>query len=44
VDSTLVPGLVGQFDVVVDGDTIFSKHKESRFPEPREILDALASR
>jgi len=29
------------FDVVVDGQLIFSKHDESRFPEPDEILAKL---
>jgi selT/selW/selH-like putative selenoprotein len=36
-----VPGAVGQFDVVVDGTTIFSKHQEGRFPDEHEILAAL---
>ena len=40
----LVPGLVGQFDVIVDGETIFSKHRTGRFPDVPEILDALAKR
>jgi predicted Rdx family selenoprotein len=44
VDSTLKPGLVGQFDVIADGTTIFSKHKEGRFPDAQEILDALGRR
>jgi selT/selW/selH-like putative selenoprotein len=33
-----VPGKVGQFDVIVDGDVIFSKAKEMRFPEHDEVL------
>jgi selT/selW/selH-like putative selenoprotein len=36
-----VIGTPGQFDVVVDGKLIFSKHKEGRFPEEEEILRAL---
>jgi hypothetical protein len=32
---------VGQFDVVVDGRVIFSKHKEGRFPDHDEVLGAM---
>ena len=32
------------FDVVADGDLIFSKHAEERFPEHHEIIDALRAR
>ncbi len=28
----------GQFDVVVDGDAVFSKQRLGRFPEPGEIV------
>jgi len=38
VESELVCGGGGIFDVVVDGDMIFSKHEAGRFPEPDEIL------
>jgi selT/selW/selH-like putative selenoprotein len=41
VEAVLQAGTVGQFDVEVDGRLIFSKHKEHRFPEHKEILDAL---
>jgi len=34
-------GARGQFDVVADGELIFSKQKEQRFPEPDEIIGAL---
>ncbi len=34
-------GTAGQFDVVVDGQLIFSKHKEGRFPDHEEVLRAL---
>ena len=30
-----------QFDVLVDGELIFSKQREHRFPEHEEILAAL---
>jgi len=36
-----VTGTPGQFDVVVDGRLIFSKHAEGRFPEEEEILRSL---
>lgn len=32
------------FDVVADGDLIFSKHDEQRFPEHDEIIAALRAR
>lgn len=35
------PGKPGQFDVIIDGKLIFSKHKEGRFPEEEEILRQL---
>jgi selT/selW/selH-like putative selenoprotein len=41
VESELVCGGGGIFDVVVDGDTIFSKHDSARFPEPDEILSKI---
>jgi predicted Rdx family selenoprotein len=34
--------LKGQFDVVSDGQVLFSKQAEGRFPEQDEILSALA--
>ena len=40
----MVPGSRGAFDVVVDGETIFSKHREHRFPAPGEIVDLLRNR
>jgi selT/selW/selH-like putative selenoprotein len=41
VEPTLVIGTPGQFDVLVDGQVLFSKHKEGRFPEEEEILRSL---
>jgi selT/selW/selH-like putative selenoprotein len=40
-DTRIEPGKVGQFDVIVDGKLIFSKHNENRFPEDDEVLRAL---
>jgi predicted Rdx family selenoprotein len=37
-----IPGGKGQFDVLRDGDLIFSKHETGRFPEHDEIFAALA--
>jgi len=39
----VVVGGRGQFDVVADGELIFSKQKEQRFPEPDEVIGALRS-
>jgi hypothetical protein len=36
-----VSGAKSQYDVVADGTLIFSKQQERRWPETREILQAL---
>jgi selT/selW/selH-like putative selenoprotein len=36
-----IPGGKGQFDVVRDGELVYSKHETRRFPEHEEILAAL---
>jgi len=41
VDSQLVRGSGGIFEVTVDGNRIFSKKDEGRFPTEKEILDKL---
>ena len=41
VDSELISGEKGDFEVVVDGKTVFSKKKLSRFPEPGEVTETL---
>ena len=41
LDSELIEGSNGIFDVVADGKMIFSKHEEHRFPEHDEIISAL---
>lgn len=43
VDSQLVRGGGGIFDVTVDNKRIFSKHDEGRFPAEKEIIDQLRS-
>lgn len=41
ISSTLIQGSSGIFDVVADGDLIFSKHEVGRFPEVEEIIEIL---
>jgi predicted Rdx family selenoprotein len=36
-----IPGAKSQFDVVRDGELVFSKQQAGRFPEHDEILAAL---
>jgi predicted Rdx family selenoprotein len=43
-DATPREGAKSQYDVVVDGETIFSKQKLGRFPEDGEIAERLRSR
>ncbi len=38
---TLIPGSGGQFEVVLNGDLIFSKKQEGRYPEIKELKDAI---
>ena len=40
----MTPGAKGQFDVVADGDVVFSKWSEHRFPETHEVLETLRER
>jgi selT/selW/selH-like putative selenoprotein len=41
VESTLVPGDNGIFDVTVDGKVVFSKYEIGRFPQPGEVAGKL---
>ena len=41
LEPELIKGDNGIFDVTVDGELIYSKHKTGRFPEPDEILNSL---
>jgi hypothetical protein len=36
-----IPGAKGQFDVIREGEVVFSKQEAGRFPEHDEILAAL---
>jgi selT/selW/selH-like putative selenoprotein len=40
-EARATEGARSQFDVIVDGQLVFSKEREHRFPEPDEILAAL---
>lgn len=37
-------GSGGVFDVVIDGEKVFSKWDQNRFPKNQEILDLIAQR
>jgi predicted Rdx family selenoprotein len=41
IEATTTPGGSGQFDVRRDGDLVYSKHEEHRFPVPGEVLSLL---
>jgi predicted Rdx family selenoprotein len=43
IEARDVPGGKGQFDVLRDGELVFSKSEAGRFPEHDEILGALTS-
>ena len=42
--AELIAGHGGIFDVEVDGDMVFSKHKLERFPEEGEVTDLIKER
>ena len=37
VDASAIPGGKGQFDVLRDGELVFSKHDSGRFPGEGEV-------
>jgi selT/selW/selH-like putative selenoprotein len=41
VEVELIRGSGGVFDVVADGDLVFSKHGAGRFPNSEEVLSKL---
>ena len=41
MEPQLVKGDNGVFDVVADGQMVFSKHQAGRFPEEEEVLEVL---
>ena len=41
IEAKVTPGESGEFTVLLDGHSIFSKKLEGRFPETEEILAQL---
>ena len=41
IAAAIAEGEQSQFDVVADGELVFSKQREGRFPEDDEILAVL---
>ncbi|KYF64373.1 SelT/selW/selH domain protein [Sorangium cellulosum] len=44
IDVLLSPGASGVFDVALDGALIFSRAAAERFPEPKELKQAIRDR
>jgi hypothetical protein len=42
-NAEIAEGAKSQFDVIADGETVFSKQQVGRFPEPGEVLGVLTS-
>jgi predicted Rdx family selenoprotein len=43
ISASIAEGANSQFDVLADGELVFSKQREGRFPEEDEILTLLSS-
>ena len=43
-ELALIPGTGGVFEVRVDGECVFSRAKEARFPESKELKQLLRDR
>ena len=41
IDSRLVPGSGGEFEVVVNGDLIYSKRSTGEFPDEQSLVTAI---
>lgn len=41
MDSKLIEGMGGVFDVHVDGKQVWNKHEIGRFPDDKEVLDKI---
>jgi predicted Rdx family selenoprotein len=39
--AEMIEGEKSQYDVVADGDLVFSKQREGRFPDTAEVVAAL---
>ena len=44
IETELIRGGKGIFDVVVDGEKIYSKYETGSFPEDEEVLSLLRAR
>lgn len=44
IAAETVEGEQSQFDVLSDGELVFSKQREGRFPEEDEVLELVSSR
>jgi predicted Rdx family selenoprotein len=42
IEAVDIPGAKSQFDVLRDGDLVFSKQQEGRFPEHAEVIALLS--
>lgn len=43
-EVALVPGMEGVFDVTVDGELVFSRKAQGRFPESKELKQLIRDR
>jgi selT/selW/selH-like putative selenoprotein len=43
-EAEIEEGGKGQFDVLMDGELVFSKQQEGRFPESAEVRQLLSGR
>ena len=43
IAATVVEGAKSQYDVFSDGELVFSKQRQGRFPEEDEVLELVAS-
>ena len=44
IPAAAVAGEHSQYDVIADGEVVFSKQREGRFPEEDEVLALLSGR
>jgi hypothetical protein len=42
-EATAIPGRKSQFDIVADGELVFSKQAEGRFPDEGEVVRLLTA-
>lgn len=43
-DAVATPGEKSQFDILADGDVVFSKQELGRFPDDGEVASLLSAR